>query len=183
MACALPSPAGRHGDAIAVNDDAPQSAARPTWFDRHTPTFAARYRASRTYRFLTWALIVLLPAAVGLHLFNVAQKHRHDPRRQPANAITVLVTERCPFSRELESALTGAGIGYRRIDVEKDEGGDWAYYAVNGRGVPVTVIGSDVVRGLRTRELRSTLQNAGHDTTRLQFRRETDEPMSTTVKP
>ena len=180
MARALPRAAGRHGDADAVSDDGPT---RRTWFDRHTPTFAARYRASRAYRFATWALIVLLPVAVALHLHNVVQKHRYDPRRQPDGAVTVLVTERCPFSRELETALKSADIAYRRIDVEKDEGGAWAYYAVNGHGVPVTVIGGDVVYGLRTQRLRSTLQQAGRDTSRLQFRRETDEAMSTTVKP
>ena len=154
-----------------------------TWFDRNTPTFAARYRASRVYRFLTWSLILLLPVAVALHLYGVVQKHRHDPRRQPADAITVLVTERCPFSRELESSLKEAGIPYRRVNVDKDVGGDWAFYAVNARGVPVTVVGSEVVHGLRTHLLRGTLQRAGRDVSRLQFKRETDVPMSTNVKP
>ena len=154
-----------------------------TWFDRNTPTFAARYCASRVYRFLTWTLIVLLPVAVALHLYGVVQKHRHDPRRQPADAITVLVTERCPFSRELEASLKGAGIAYRRVDVDKDDGGDWAFYAVNARGVPVTVVGSEVIHGLRTNLLRDSLQRARLDVSRLHFKRETDVPMSTTVQP
>ncbi|MGZ8253384.1 MAG: glutaredoxin domain-containing protein [Burkholderiaceae bacterium] len=159
------------------------SPGRATWFDRHTPTFALRYRASRTYRMLTWTLIVLIPTAVALHLFTVLQKQRHDPRRQPAGAITVLVTERCPFSRELEATLKSAGLSYRRIDVEKDEGGDWAYYALNARGVPVTVIGTEIVYGLRTTLLRTTLERAGQDVSRLRFKRETDVPMSTLLKP
>ena len=64
--------------------EAEEAAVAPdrTWFDRHTPTFAARYRASRVYRFLTWTLIVLLPVAVALHLYGLVQKHRHDPRRR-----------------------------------------------------------------------------------------------------
>jgi len=65
--------------------------------------------------------------------------------------------------------------------VEKDDGGAWAYYAVNARGVPVTVIGSEVVHGLRTNRLRATLQQAGRDTSGLQFARETDAPLSTGV--
>jgi len=184
MAGALPPPARRHGDADAVSEGhASPAAASRTWFDRNTPTFAARYRASRLYRFLTWALLVLLPVAVALHLYGVVQKHRHDPRRQPADAVTLLVTARCPFSRELEAALQAGGIAYRRIDVEKDAGGAWAYYAVNARGVPVTIIGNEVVYGLRTNRLRATLQQAGRDTSRLQFGRETDLPLSTDVKP
>ena len=165
-----------------IQDDATTTGAR-NWFDRHTPTFAARYRASRVYRFLTWSLIVLLPVAVALHLYGVVQKHRYDPRRQPADAITVLVTERCPFSRELEVALTEAGISYGRVDVDKDDGGNWAFYAVNARGVPVTVVGGEVVYGLRTNLLRGTLQRAGRDVARLQFKKETDAPLSTTAKP
>jgi glutaredoxin len=155
----------------------------PTWFDRHTPTFAARYRASRVYRFLIGSIAVLLPLAVALHVLSVVQKHRHDPRRQPADAVTVLVTARCPFSRELEAALGAAGIGYRRIDVERDDGGDWAFYAVNARGVPVTVVGGEVVFGLRTHGLREALARAGKDVSRLRFRRETDAPGATPVKP
>jgi glutaredoxin len=154
-----------------------------SWFDRNTPTFAARYRTSRTYRVVTWALLVLLPIAVALHLFTVVQKHRYDPRRQAPGDVTLLITERCPFSRELETALTQAGIRYRRIDVEKDAGGDWAFYAVNARGVPVTVIGKDVVYGLRTGTIRTGLQIAGRDVSRLQFKRETDTPLATTLKP
>ena len=110
MARPVQAPPRRVGDADAVTEGgkAPEDAVR-TWFDRHTPTFAARYRASRVYRFLTWSLIVLLPVAVALHVYGVVQKHRHDPRRQPAGAITVLVTERCPFSRELEAVAEGSG--------------------------------------------------------------------------
>lgn len=153
-----------------------------TWFDRHTPTFAARYRASRTYRFVTWSLIVLLPTAVALHLYQEVQKHRHDPRRQAPDAVTVLVSSTCPFSQELEASLKAADIPYRRMDVDHDDGAVWAFHAVKARGVPVTVIGGEVVYGLRTHLLRSTLQGAGREVAKLQFARETDAPMATTLK-
>jgi glutaredoxin len=161
---------------------APARTPAPTWFDRHTPTYAARYRASRVYRFLTWSLIVLLPVAVALHVYKQVQKHRHDPRRQPAGEVTVLVTATCPFSRQLEASLQAAGIRYRRLDVERDDGADWAFYAVNARGVPVTVVGSEVVYGLRTSQLRAALGGAGRDVSRLQFPRETDGPTTSPVK-
>lgn len=153
-----------------------------SWFDRHTPTFAARYRGSRAYRFLTWTLVVLLPVAVALHLYQVVQKHRYDPRRQPAGQVTLLVTSTCPFSQELEAALTSAGIPYRRLDIDQDDGGGWAFLAVNGRGVPVTVVGDAVVYGLRTRQLRATLHEGGRDVSKLRFIRETDGPMATAVR-
>jgi glutaredoxin len=147
----------------------------PAWVDRHLPTFARQYRASRFYRWLSWVMFVLLPVAVLLAAYIHWQQYRYDPRRnQASNAITVLVTERCPLSRELESALNAAAISYRRIDVENGDEGEWAFYALRARGVPVTVIGSEVVYGLRTRQLREKLDEAGIDTTRLQFVRETD---------
>ena len=49
--------------------------------------------------------------------------------------------------------------------------------------MPVTVVGSEVVYGLRTTLLRDTLQRAGRDVSGLRFKRETDAPMSTNVKP
>lgn len=150
----------------------------PAWVDRHLPTFARTYRASRFYRWLTWVMFALLPVAIGLAAFIQWQQHRHDPRRQPAQAITLLVTETCPFCRELERALTAAEIPYRRVDVEKGGEGEWAYYALRARGVPVTVIGSEVVHGLRTHELRAKLAAAGIDTARLAFARETDGAFS-----
>jgi glutaredoxin len=150
----------------------------PAWVDRHLPTFARTYRASRVYRWLTWSIFVLLPVAIGLAAFIQWQQHRYDPRRQAAQAITLLVTETCPFCRELERTLTAAGIPYRRVDVEKGGEGEWAYYALRARGVPVTVIGGEVVYGLRTRELRAKLAAAGIDTSRLAFARETDGAFS-----
>ncbi len=88
------------------------------------------------------------------------------------------MTETCPFCREPERTLTAAGSPYRRVDVEKDEKGEWALYAGRARGVPVTAIGGEVVHGLRTRELRAKLTAAGLDTSRLAFARETDGAFS-----
>jgi mycoredoxin len=153
----------------------------PAWFDRHLPTHAAMFRRSRFYRFFTCAILVLLPIAVALAIYVQWQKTRHDPRRQAPNEITVIVGRTCPFSRELERALHTAGIQYRRLDVDDgdaDGPARWAFYTVHARGIPVTVIGSEVVYGLRTRAVRDALASAGHDTSRLQFERETDGSQS-----
>ena len=153
----------------------------PAWFDRHLPTHAAMFRRSRFYRFSTWAILVLLPITVALAIYVQWQKTRHDPRRQASNEVTVIVGRTCPFSRELERALQAAGIAYLRLDIDDgdaDGPARWAFYTLHARGIPVTVIGSEVIYGLRTGAVRNSLASAGHDTSRLQFERETDGDQS-----
>ena len=144
----------------------------PEWFARWLPTIAATYRRSRLYRWVTHLMLVLLPIAVVLSLYVFWQQYRHDPRRQPANEITLIVGQRCPYSRELERAMSAAGIGYRRLDVDDgdpDGAARWAFYTLGARGVPVLVVGAEVVPGLRTAAIRDALARAGHDTQRLVF--------------
>ncbi len=158
-----------------ADDRSGPAAAQPaafSWFDRHLPTYARIYRRSRIYRVATGSMAVLLPVAIVLAGYIQYEKFRYDPRRQPAGAVTVLVTATCPFCRELEAALHTAAIAYRRVDVEAGDEGRWAYTALRARGVPVTVVGADVIYGLRTRELRATLERAGVDVDALHFERE-----------
>ena len=144
----------------------------PAWVERWLPTIAATYRRSRVYRWVTHAMLVLLPIAVVLSAYVFWQQVRHDPRRQAAGEITLIVGARCPYSRELERAMLAANIRYRRLDVDDgdpDGAARWAFYALGARGVPVTVVGAEVVPGLRTTEIRDALSRAGHDTRQLVF--------------
>ncbi len=166
-----------------VNPNEPATARLPAWVDRYLPTFARQYRASRFYRALSWLILLLLPVVVLLAGWIEWQKFRFDPRRhQASNQVTLLITERCPLSRELQAALDAAGIAYRRLDVERSGEGEWAYYSVRARGVPVTVVGADVVYGLRTNALRQTLARGGIDTARLRFARDTDGDVSPVMR-
>jgi glutaredoxin len=140
--------------------------------DRWLPTIAATYRRSRVYRWATHAMLALLPIAVLLSLCVAWQQYRHDPRRQAAGEITLIVGERCPYSRELKRAMQAAGLSYRRLNVDDGDGDGaarWAFYTVRARGVPVTVVGAEVVPGLRTAAIREALTRAGHATQRLAF--------------
>ena len=149
----------------------------PAWFERWLPTIAAMYKRSRVYRWATHAIVVLLPVAVALSGYIQWQKIRHDPRRQPAGQVTLIVGQTCPLSRELERAMQAAQIPYRRLDLDDgdaDGPARWAYYTLRARGIPVTVVGDHVVLGLRTRTIREELSQAGIDTSRLAFTRETE---------
>jgi len=149
----------------------------PAWFERWLPTIAAMYKRSRVYRWVTHAMLVLLPVAVLLSGYVQWQKVRHDPRRQPAGQVTLIVGQTCSLSRELERAMQAAQIPYRRLDLDDgdaDGPARWAYYTLRARGIPVTIVGEHVVQGLRTRSIRDELAQAGIDTTGLAFTRETE---------
>jgi glutaredoxin len=144
----------------------------PAWVERWLPTIAATYRRSRVYRWVTHLMLALLPVTVVLSLYVFWQQYRHDPRRQAAGGITLVVAEHCPYSRELERALQAADIRYRQLNLDAGDGDGaarWAFYTLGARGVPVTVVGSEVVPGLRTGAIRDALARAGHDTQRLVF--------------
>jgi hypothetical protein len=157
----------------------------PAWFDRWLPTIAAMYRRSRAYRWATHAILVLLPVAVVLSGYIQWQKYRHDPRRQPAGQVTLIVGQTCPLSRELERAMQAAQIPYRRLDLDDgdaDGPARWAFYTLRTRGIPVTVVGDQVIQGLRTRTIREELARAGIDTSRLAFTRETEGAITPRVR-
>ena len=70
--------------------------------------------------------------------------------------VVLLSTSTCGYCKKLRADFADWGIEYVDIDVESDRNGQRVYEMVNGRGVPILVIGDSVVHGYspdRTREL------------------------------
>ncbi|MDH4099670.1 MAG: DUF4124 domain-containing protein [Nitrospirota bacterium] len=74
---------------------------------------------------------------------------QEEPRKREVTSKTleVFVTSWCPYCKKLEAFLDAKKIPYTRYDIEKDEKAHRVYKELGGRGVPLTRIGSDVVRG------------------------------------
>jgi len=72
----------------------------------------------------------------------------HDPTRNnsPDNVI-VLSASWCGYCMSLRQHLAERGIPYTDLDVEQTAEGRWAYFAVRGTGVPITIVGNQVLRG------------------------------------
>jgi mycoredoxin len=86
-----------------------------------------------------------------------------DPRNATGDdGIVLLSAEWCGYCERLRNDLDGAGVPFREIDVETTAEGRDAFDALNGRGVPVTVIGQDVVHGYNVSRLQELLQARGH---------------------
>lgn len=118
------------------------------------------------------AQLVLLVALVGLGATmwggvaaNWSKRDLHDVRKTTGeHGVVVFVAEWCGYCRRLMRWLDASGVPYRALDVEKSEAASYGQQAVVGRyaGVPTTVIGSDVIQGLATKELRERLEQAGY---------------------
>lgn len=88
---------------------------------------------------------------------------RADPRQHTGqNGIVMLGAEWCGYCKRLKAGLEAAGVPYTELDVEDGGTGQEAFAALGGRGVPVTVIGQQVVHGYNTARLGQLLSERGH---------------------
>jgi len=85
-----------------------------------------------------------------------------DPRINTGDdRVVMLVAQWCGYCRKLRSDFDGARVAYHLLDIDTPEGAR-AMQALGARGVPVTVIGQDVVRGYDTRALNERLIPLGY---------------------
>ena len=61
--------------------------------------------------------------------------------------VVLLSTSTCGYCKKLRADLAAWGVDYVDLDVESNDDGWRAYDLVNGRGVPILVIGDKVVHG------------------------------------
>lgn len=88
---------------------------------------------------------------------------RADPRRHTGqDSIVMLGAQWCGYCKRLKAGLEAAQVPYTELDVEDGSTGQDAFAALGGRGVPVTVIGQQVVYGYDTARLGQLLSERGH---------------------
>jgi glutaredoxin len=94
---------------------------------------------------------------------NKRETERHDPRRNnPDNSVVLLSATWCGYCEQEKQGLLAANVPFRELDVETSEEGEDAYRAVGGHGIPVTVIGKDVVFGFDAERLNTLLRERGY---------------------
>ncbi|NZA27643.1 glutaredoxin family protein [Luteimonas sp. SJ-92] len=109
-------------------------------------------------------LLVLAGAGAFLHFRSAeaAKLHPDDPRNASGEkGIVMLAAEWCGYCRRQQKDFEPANVRYRVLDIDTAEG-DRAMRALGARGVPVTVIGQDVVRGYDTAALDARLAPLGY---------------------
>jgi glutaredoxin len=86
-----------------------------------------------------------------------------DPRRLTGDTkIVMIAAEWCGYCRKQQKDFEQAGVRYRVLDYDQAEG-EAASRALGTRGVPITVIGQNVVAGYRTSQLDAHLEPLGYD--------------------
>ena len=111
-------------------------------------------------------VLLVLAALVGGYLHfrepPAPELQPGDPRHDTGESrIVMLAADWCGYCRKQRKDFELANVRYRVLDIETPEG-DRAMKALGARGVPVTVIGQDVVRGYDTAALDEYLQPLGY---------------------
>lgn len=89
--------------------------------------------------------------------------HVDDPRLKTGETgIIMLAAEWCGYCRKQQRDFERAGVRYRVLDVDQEEG-QRAAAALGTRGVPVTVVGQRVIQGYDTGALDKELTPLGYD--------------------
>jgi mycoredoxin len=114
-------------------------------------------------------LMLFLGAAGGVYSLGSylakreAPLHADDPRLLTGDAkIVMLAADWCGYCRKLQAEFEREGVRYRVLDVDEAEG-DRAANALGTRGVPVTIVGQDVIHGYDTAAIKSRLEPLGYD--------------------
>lgn len=115
-------------------------------------------------RIVAPVLLLLLGVVVGSVLLRGGDGalHPDDPRHATGHdRIVMLAAEWCGYCRRQQAEFDRAGVRYQRLDIDTDAGSR-ALRALGAKGVPVTVIGQDVVRGYDIAALGGKLAPLGY---------------------
>jgi glutaredoxin len=74
--------------------------------------------------------------------------------------VVLLSTSTCGYCRKLRADLSDWGVDFVDVDVERGDKGRQAYDLVNGRGVPILLVGDRVVHGYAPERSRALLAAA-----------------------
>lgn len=85
----------------------------------------------------------------------------HYPQKG-SKRIVVYGAQKCPYSARLRNDLQASGIPFTEYDVDRSFQGQLGFWALRGRGVPVSAIGENVVYGYRVDELAEAAAALGY---------------------
>lgn len=107
---------------------------------------------------------VKLIKANGFDLFasRPAELKPDDPRHTTGDKrIVMLAADWCGYCEKLRKDFELANVRYSLIDIDT-EAGQRAMEAVGARGVPVTIIGQDIVYGYNMDEIKDRMEPLGY---------------------
>jgi glutaredoxin len=123
-------------------------------------------RVSRSQPPVWGKVAMALFLVVGLYLcFAPPWAHREHPHRAaaadpnaPQPEVILYATSWCPYCAKARDFFHSNGIRYTEYDIERDAAAFQAYRKVHGNGIPVVVVGDDVVHGYDPEAMTELLQ-------------------------
>lgn len=104
---------------------------------------------------------VVLALAFALFGLDRYAAHVHVPAAD-STRVAIYTTTWCPYCKQLRADLAASHVPYVEHDVERTLQGRLGMWALRGRGVPVSVIGSQVVYGYRVDQIAPALLTLGY---------------------
>lgn len=80
------------------------------------------------------------------------------PALPPGTEVVLYATEWCGYCAKTREILVERGVPYREYDVEKSAEGKVQFEQLKGRGVPVLVVGDEVIHGFNKGAIDSALR-------------------------
>ena len=114
---------------------------------------AARYRRI--------ALCVALFLAMVLLALDRTAAYLHRPAAD-ASSVVIYTTQWCPYCTRLRAYLDDQRIPYREYDVENSFQGGMGFWTLRGRGVPLLVIGPEIIYGFDMERIGGALTRLGY---------------------
>lgn len=106
-------------------------------------------------------LVILFIASIIIFSMDRLAAHLYVPKKN-TQGVVIYTTQWCPYCTALRGTLEQYKIPYIERDTEKTLSGFAGYWALKGRGVPVSVIGSDVIHGYDGQVITDALVSAGY---------------------
>lgn len=106
-------------------------------------------------------LLFALLLALVLLAFDRYAAYMHRPSHD-ATRVVIYTTEWCPYCAQLRKDLAASKVPYTEYDVEKSLQGQLGMWALRGRGVPVSTIGSQIVYGYQVDRIAPALGELGY---------------------
>lgn len=109
-------------------------------------------------------LIVIAALLFGsLHLYATRGVSADDPRKSiGTDGIIMLSATWCGYCDALRQDLDRMGVAYSELDIDDEARGSAAFDAVDARGVPVLVVGQEIVYGYDPDRARALIAAAGY---------------------
>jgi len=107
------------------------------------------------------ALFVALGLALLLFAIDRYAAWMHRPTAD-STRVVVYTTRWCGYCAALRDGLTSAGVSYTEYDVETSLAGQLGFWTLRARGVPVSVVGPEVIHGYQETALEAALADLGH---------------------